>query len=52
MTAVVRPVGVDHADLGDGRVPMLCPEIVAAETEVVEVHREALFIEETLKLVV
>ena len=41
MAAVIGPVGVDHAQLRDGRVALLCPEIVPAEADVVEIHRKA-----------
>ena len=41
VAAVVRPVGVDHADLGDGRVAALGVfKVVLAEGDVVGVHRE------------
>ena len=39
MTAVVGPVGVDHADLGDGGIaPFLGLEVILQELQVVEVH--------------
>ena len=38
MTAVVGPVGVDHTDLGDGRVSVFRLEVLLAERDVVEVH--------------
>ena len=41
MTAVVGPVGVDHTDLGDGRVAVLGLEVLLAERDVVEVHGQA-----------
>ena len=46
MPAVVGPVGVDHAQFGDGGVAPLLPEHVAAEEQVVPVHRETVFIRE------
>ena len=42
MAAVIRPIGVDHADLGNGGVALLLCEIIAAEAEVVHIHGKAL----------
>ena len=42
VTAVVRPVGVDHAHLGDGRVALfLARKIALEELQVVQLHRQA-----------
>ena len=41
VAAVIGPVGVDHADLGDGGVPALVGEVPLAEGDVVHVHGEA-----------
>ena len=41
VAAVIGPVGVDHADLRDGRIAPLGEEIIAAEFEVVRVHGKA-----------
>ena len=41
VAAVVRPVSIDHADLGDGRVALLgVAEVGLQELEVVKVHRK------------
>ena len=41
VAAVVGPVGVDHADLGDGRVALFgVAEVGLEELEVVEIHRQ------------
>ena len=49
VTAVVGPVGVDDANLGDGRVAVLVGEVVLAELEVREIHGEATVHEEGLE---
>ena len=46
VAAVVRPVCVDHLDLGDGRVALLRAEILLAELDVAQVHGEALLVDE------
>ena len=44
MAAVVRPVGIDHADFGDGRVALLgVAEVGLQELEVVKVHRKTMW---------
>ena len=41
VAAVVRPVSIDHADLGDGRVALLgVAEVGLQELEVVKIHRK------------
>ena len=52
MTAVIGPVGIDHADLRDTRITMLGLEVITAELEIVEVHCEALFLTEGIELLV
>ena len=42
VTAVVGPVGVDHADLGDGGITLLLGEILLAEGDVVQIHGQAI----------
>ena len=42
VAAVVGPVGVDHADLGDGGIAVLAFEVVLAEDDVGMVHGQAL----------
>ena len=43
MTAMVGPVGVDHADFGDGGVAVFFVlEVVAAEAQVVLIHDKTL----------
>ena len=41
VTAVVGPIGVDHADLGDGGVAVLIAEVLLAEGDVRLVHGKA-----------
>ena len=41
VAAVVGPVGVDHADLGDGGVAVLIAEVLLAEGDVCLVHGKA-----------
>ena len=48
VAAVVRPVGVDEADLGDGGIPVLALEVVLAEDDVGMVHGQALLVAERL----
>ena len=43
VTAVVRPVGVYHSQLGEGRVAVLGAEILAAEGDVRLIHCESVF---------
>ncbi len=50
VAAVVGPIGVDHTDLGDGRVASLLLEIPAAELEVGHIHRQTAVRDETLHL--
>ena len=49
VTAVIRPVGVDHANLGYSRVAVLGFEIILTERNVVRVHGETVFFDEVLK---
>ena len=50
MTAVVRPVGVYHAYLGDSGVTvLLIAEIVLAELDIVIVHSEAELVDECVE---
>ena len=39
VTAVIGPVGIDHADLGDRGVALLRAEVLLAECDIVRVHR-------------
>ena len=41
MPAMIAPVGIQHADLGDGGLPALLPEIPLAEGDVVRIHGQA-----------
>ncbi len=41
VTAVIRPVGIYHSQLGEGRVAVLAAEIFAAECNVRLVHCES-----------
>ena len=47
--AVVRPVGVDHPDLGDRGHAPLVPKVLLAEAEVSEAHGEAALSNESLQ---
>ena len=46
VTAVVRPIGIDHADLGDGGIALFADKIVAAERKVVHIHCKAVGLDE------
>ena len=46
VAAVVRPVGVDHLDLGDGGVAPLRAEVLLAELDVGQVHGQAARVDE------
>ena len=50
VAAVIGPVGVDHADLGDGGLPAFAAEVVLAEGDVVQVHGQAVAADEGGKL--
>jgi len=50
MAAVVRPIGVDHPDLGDRGHPALGGKVALAELDVGEVHRKAPLVDEGLEL--
>ena len=42
VAAMIRPIGVDHADFGDGGVPAFgIPEVSLAEGQVVNIHGKA-----------
>ena len=50
MTAVVRPVGIYHADLGDSGVALfLVAEIVLTELDIVIVHSKTEFVNECME---
>ncbi len=44
---MIRPVGVDHPDLGDGRVPVFRNKILLTESDVVFIHRKSKFADES-----
>ena len=46
MAAMVRPVGIDHLDLGDGRAAFLAREILLAKRDVGKVHRQTALLDE------
>ena len=46
MAAVIRPVGVDHLDFGDGRTALLAREILLAKRDVRKVHRQTALLDE------
>ena len=39
---MVRPVGINDANLSDGRIALLCGEVLLAEGEVSQVHGKAM----------
>ena len=49
VTAVVRPVGIDHADFGNGGVALLADKVVAAERQVIHIHSEAVSLNKCLQ---
>ena len=51
MAAVVRPVGVNDANLSDGRIALLIGEVLLAEGEVSQVHSKAVRSNELLEAV-
>ena len=50
VAAVIRPVGVDHADLSDGRIAVLALEVILTELDIVVVHCKAVVYDEISKL--
>ena len=46
VAAVIGPVGVDHLDLGDGRVALLGAEVLLTELDVPQIHCQTLFLDE------
>ena len=50
VAAVVRPVGVDHADLGDGWVALLAGKVVLTKSDIGEVHGKAEVVDHFLQL--
>ena len=48
---MVRPVGVNDANLSDGRIALLCGEVLLAEGEVSQVHSKAVRSNELLEAV-
>ena len=51
MAAVVRPVGINDANLGDGRIALLIGKVLLAEGEVSQVHSKAVRSNELLEAV-
>ena len=49
MAAVVRPVGIDHADLGERRIAPLALEVRLTEGDIVLVHRKRVLLDEVGK---
>ncbi len=52
VTAVVGPIGIDHADLGDGRVAALVEEVLLAKRDVGLVHGKTALGDESRQLLV
>ena len=50
VTAVVRPVCIYHADLGNSGIALLRCEVIAAETKVVSVHSKTVLSDKGIKL--
>ncbi len=48
VTAMVRPVGVDHLDFGDGGLATLLAEVLLAELEVGQIHGQTALVDELL----
>ena len=40
MAAVIRPVGIQHADLGERGIALLAEEVIAAAAQIIEIHRQ------------
>ncbi len=40
---MIRPVGVDHPDLGDRRVTVFADEVLLAESNIIQIHRKTQF---------
>ena len=49
VTAVVRPVGVDHPDFRDGGVPVLADKVGLAEGNVIQIHGQAILTDESIQ---
>ena len=47
--AMIGPVGVDHPDFRDGGVPVLADKIGLAEGDVIQVHGQAIVVDEILQ---
>ena len=53
VTAMVGPVGIDHADFGDGGVAVFFVfEVVAAEAQVVLIHGKTLFLDKCCQSII
>ena len=50
MSAVIRPVSIDHLDLGDRGIPVLFLKVALAEQDVVDIHGQAVFADKLLQL--
>ena len=44
MTAVVRPICINHADFGDGRVTLFADKVILTECDVVLVHSKTVIL--------
>ena len=51
MTAVVRPVCIDHADLSDCGIALLCKEVLLAECDIINIHCKAVRLDKITKSV-
>ncbi len=52
VAAMIRPVGVDHAQFGDRRITLLGTEVITAEREIGGVHRQPVLGDRVGKLAV
>ena len=50
MAAVIRPVSIDHLDLGDRGIPVLFLKVALAEQDVVDIHGQTVFADKLLQL--
>ena len=49
MTAMIRPIGIDHTDLGERRIALFGFEIILTELDIVFVHRQRVFFDKGRK---
>ena len=52
MTAVIRPIRIDHLDLSYSRISVLGTKIVAAESYIIKIHSKSVIVNELSKLLI